>query len=493
MGAGRLCLRARRFARRRALAGLSSTSWSRARVAGPLRLRRVGGTQAWSNGKVGINGISYYAMNQWTVGALRPPHLAAMCIWEGSSDYYRELCRHGGILCDFLRDWYATPGRERAARRRRARTEKRRHRRTRRPDRRRSRTANSRAIAPTRRRAEAPRELFDDYYRKRIADFGKIDVPLFRRPTGAAMGLHLRGNFEGFLRAGSKKKWLEVHGDTHFTHFYSDYGVGTAEALPRPFPQGRGYRLGQAAARALNIRRPGEKFVLRAENEWPLARTQWTQVSTSTRTACALDRGAVEQHAVLDLRDRRATASPSRCRRCDEPLEITGPLGGEAVGLIRDDRRRSHSRAAHVRSRGQGSHLLRRQRSAHAGSAWAGCAPRIASSIPRSRCLTGRGTRMTRSSRSNPASRSSSTWRSGRPRIVVPPGYRLALNIRGSDYEVDGTDIALPNAPYPMKGSGPFLHMDPDDRPAAVFNCRNALHFAAGKQPYLLLPVIPGR
>ena len=64
------------------------------------------GTQPWSNGKVGINGISYYAMNQWQVAALNPPHLAALCIWEGSSDYYRELCRHGGILSDFLSSWY---------------------------------------------------------------------------------------------------------------------------------------------------------------------------------------------------------------------------------------------------------------------------------------------------------------------------------------------------------------------------------------------------
>jgi hypothetical protein len=29
------------------------------------------GTQSWSTGKVGINGISYYAMNQWTVGRVR--------------------------------------------------------------------------------------------------------------------------------------------------------------------------------------------------------------------------------------------------------------------------------------------------------------------------------------------------------------------------------------------------------------------------------------
>jgi hypothetical protein len=77
--------------------------------------------------------------------------------------------------------------------------------------------------------------------------------------------------------------------------------------------------------------------------------------------------------------------------------------------------------------------------------------------------------------------------------IVVPPGYQLALSVRGKDYEVDGNDVALPNAPYPMKGVGPFLHVDRDDRPAALFATENALHFAKDKQPYLLLPIIPER
>ena len=75
--------------------------------------------------------------------------------------------------------------------------------------------------------------------------------------------------------------------------------------------------------------------------------------------------------------------------------------------------------------------------------------------------------------------------------IVVPPGYQLALTILGRDYEVDGKDIALPNAPYPMKGVGPFLHIDKADRPSSTFDCINTLHFAPGKRPYLLLPVIP--
>jgi uncharacterized protein len=77
--------------------------------------------------------------------------------------------------------------------------------------------------------------------------------------------------------------------------------------------------------------------------------------------------------------------------------------------------------------------------------------------------------------------------------IVIPPGYQLALSIRGKDYEVDGRDIALPNAPYPMKGVGPFLHIDPDDRPPVIFATRNTLHFAEDQRPYLLLPVIPQR
>ena len=59
--------------------------------------------------------------------------------------------------------------------------------------------------------------------------------------------------------------------------------------------------------------------------------------------------------------------------------------------------------------------------------------------------------------------------------------------------EVDGRDIALPNAPYPMKGVGPFLHIDPHDRQPAIFATRNTLHFAEDQRPYLLLPIIPER
>jgi predicted acyl esterase len=75
--------------------------------------------------------------------------------------------------------------------------------------------------------------------------------------------------------------------------------------------------------------------------------------------------------------------------------------------------------------------------------------------------------------------------------IMVPPGYRLALTVRGKDYEYDGTDAALPHAPYPMKGVGPFTHTHPEDRPPEIFFGKNTLHFGGGTAPYVLLPVIP--
>jgi predicted acyl esterase len=75
--------------------------------------------------------------------------------------------------------------------------------------------------------------------------------------------------------------------------------------------------------------------------------------------------------------------------------------------------------------------------------------------------------------------------------IVVPPGYRVGLTVRGKDYEYDGTDAAVPHAPYPMKGVGPFTHTNPQDRPPEIFGGTNTLHFQPGREPYVLLPVIP--
>ena len=73
--------------------------------------------------------------------------------------------------------------------------------------------------------------------------------------------------------------------------------------------------------------------------------------------------------------------------------------------------------------------------------------------------------------------------------IVVPAGYRIALSVRGRDYEHEGEAATLSNMKNPMKGCGPFVHDDPTDRPPEIFGGKVTLHF--DRKPFLLLPVIP--
>ena len=47
------------------------------------------------------------AKPEWRVAARKPKGLAAIVPWEGMSDYYRDRCRHGGILSNaFIKFWW---------------------------------------------------------------------------------------------------------------------------------------------------------------------------------------------------------------------------------------------------------------------------------------------------------------------------------------------------------------------------------------------------
>ncbi len=62
--------------------------------------------QPWSTGAVGMLGVSYLAISQWKAAALRPPHLKAICPWEGFTDAYRDLAFPGGVREQgFIRLW----------------------------------------------------------------------------------------------------------------------------------------------------------------------------------------------------------------------------------------------------------------------------------------------------------------------------------------------------------------------------------------------------
>ena len=444
------------------------------------------GTQDWSNGKVGINGISYYAMNQWQAGALKPPHLAALCIWEGSSDFYRELYRHGGILSDFLNSWHprqvasvqygvgdrgaksVVTGEPVAGPQTLAKEE----------------LAKNRADTPADAKLHV---LYDDYYAARTPDFSQIEAPLLSAGNWGGMGLHTRGNFEGYLAAGSKQKWLEVHGDTHFTHFYSNYGEALQKKFFGHFLKGEDTGWAKQPRVSLNVRHPDEKFVLRGENEWPLKRTQWTKYYLQPDGGFGPDAPKAEAKLSYDTSSEGLIFGTPPL---EKPLEITGPLAaklwvssetadadlfvvlrlfdpaGKEITFIGANDPRVPLALGWLRA----SHRKLDPKKSLSYRPWH-THDEIQPLTP-----------------GEPAELDIEIWPTS---IVVPPGYRLALTLRGKDYEVDGSDAGIANAPYPMKGVGPFLHIDKDDRPAAVFGVRNTLHFASGRQPYLLLPVIP--
>ena len=74
----------------------------------------------------------------------------------------------------------------------------------------------------------------------------------------------------------------------------------------------------------------------------------------------------------------------------------------------------------------------------------------------------------------------------------MPAGYRVALTIRGKDYEYGGPSGGrLSNFKNELKGCGPFLHDDPVDRPAEIFGGTTTLHFGGGMAGCLLLPIVP--
>ena len=75
--------------------------------------------------------------------------------------------------------------------------------------------------------------------------------------------------------------------------------------------------------------------------------------------------------------------------------------------------------------------------------------------------------------------------------IVVPPGHRIALTVRGRDYEfAKKTGERLGHFKNELRGCGPFLHDEPRDRDPATFGAPVTLH-CGPDAGHLLLPVIP--
>jgi predicted acyl esterase len=238
----------------------------------------------------------------------------------------------------------------------------------------------------------------------------------------------------------------------------------------------------------LNVRHPGETFVLRSENEWPLARTEWTKlyldpVAMTLSPKPVAKEGAVEYEALGN----GVTFSTV----CERETEITGPI---AAKLFISSSTRDADLFLIVRVFDPAGKKV----------------TFFGSTDPNAPIANG----WLRASHRRLDPARSTPHRPWHPHdrvepltpgrvyecdveivatsIVVPAGWRIALTIRGKDYEYEGElDDFGKKFYYGPRGTGGMTHADPEDRPSDVFGGKVTLHAGGAQGSYVLVPIIP--
>ena len=445
------------------------------------------GVQPWSNGKVGLNGVSYYGINQWQVASRQPKHLAAICIWEGAADWYRDMTHHGGILSTFWANWsdmqvktvqhgLGTRGPVSAVTGELVCG----------PD-----TLDEATLARNRCDfgAEIRAQPLDGpYYRERSPDWSKVDVPILTAANWGGQGLHLRGNFEGYVRAASNHKWLEAHGLEHWTEFYTDYGVQLQKRFFGHFLKGVDTGWDRQPRVQLKVRHI-DRFELRNESDWPIPRTRWTPMHLDP------DELALAEHASNSNSTVSFDALGEGVTFLSGPLtqatELTGP---SAVKLWVSSSTRDADIFVVLRAFAPDGREIAFQGAIDPhtpiGQGWLRASHRKLDPA------------LSKPWRPYHAHDEKQPLQPGVPVeldveiwptcIVLPAGYRIGLTVRGRDYEHGlPTNARLSNFKNVLRGCGPFLHDDPADRPPETYGGRTTLHFGPDHPGFVLLPVIP--
>jgi hypothetical protein len=239
----------------------------------------------------------------------------------------------------------------------------------------------------------------------------------------------------------------------------------------------------------LQVRHPGETFVARAEAEWPLRRTQWTKfhlhpADGTLKTAAAAGKATLRFDALGD--GVTFMSAPVAAA-----TEITGPIAAKLF-VSSSTRDADLFLIVRVFSPDLKEVVFQGAIDPHTPIAqgWLRASHR---KLDKKRSLPYRPyhTHDTRQplKPGEVVELDIEIWPTS---IVVPPSHRIALTIRGKDYEYGGASGGkLSNFKNELTGCGPFLHDDPKDRPGEIFGGVTTLHFGRAMANYVLLPIIP--
>jgi predicted acyl esterase len=217
--------------------------------------------RAWCSGNIGTLGISYHASSQWRVANLQPPSLKAIMPWEGRADQYRDQAYHGGIFAlGFIGNWWLTHTAHHLLGR--------------------PRSYNPDAFHNDLLWQIMRNDLDSEFWRQCSANWDRIKVPVYSVGNWGGFSMHLRGNTEGFMNAASRHKKLRIHTGTHFHPFHAEEGRMDQLRWFDHWLKGIDTGILDEPPVKLEIRTGGStgRYAFRTENEWPLARTQWTKM-----------------------------------------------------------------------------------------------------------------------------------------------------------------------------------------------------------------------
>lgn len=137
---------------------------------------------------------------------------------------------------------------------------------------------------------EANRYRDDEYYASKEFNLEDIEVPVLSVANWGGILLHLRGNVQGYIHAGSNNKWLRFITGRHDLPFYYPEEVEIQKGFMDAFLKGEdsnGWTTpGKIAPVTLTLRKgnvgfndaKAEKaYTKREESSWPISRTQYTK------------------------------------------------------------------------------------------------------------------------------------------------------------------------------------------------------------------------
>jgi predicted acyl esterase len=248
--------------------------------------------QTWSTGRVGLNGVSYLAISQWKVAALRPKSLAAICPWEGFTDVYRDVAYPGGVREDgFMPFWANMSERE-------------------------GHTSESL------RAGQLAHPEFDDFWAARTPELERIEVPALICASFSDQGLHSRGSFEAFRRIASPHRFLYTHRGGKWSTYYGPEALALQTRFFDCFLKGEDNGMREAAPVHLEVRAAGQQVhAVREERAWPPPGLRWGRLHLAP--------GELREEPVVAGATVRVELPDGSARfefRFPDPVELSGPM-----------------------------------------------------------------------------------------------------------------------------------------------------------------------